>query len=154
MSLEGNKAIVRRFIEAYNERNLDLFDGLVAPDYIDHTHQQRGLESLKELFKLAFKAFPDWHEDIEDMIAEEDRVWVCVKATGTHTGEWNLSGVSLPPTGKRVSMMMVFIWRIADGKLVEGREVDDERDLLKQLGVIEYTEKGKKLFPEDVEQRT
>ncbi|RXE56462.1 hypothetical protein ABH15_10325 [Methanoculleus taiwanensis] len=152
MSSEENKAIVRRFIEAYNTRNLDVFDDLVAPDYVDHTHRQHGLESFKQLFTLAFEAFPDWHEHIEDIIAEGDKVWVCVTATGTHTGEWNLSGVSLPPTGKKVTMMMVFIWRIVHGRLAEGWEVDDELDFLKQLGVIEYTEKGKKLFPEDFRQ--
>ena len=53
------------------------------------------------------------------------------------------------PTGKKVKMMMVFIWRIADGKLEEGWEVDNELDFFKQLGIIKYTEKGKKLFPED-----
>jgi hypothetical protein len=47
-------------------------------------------------------------------------------------------------------MMMVDIWRVANGKLVEGSEVDDSLNFLKQLGAIEYTEKGKKLFPEDV----
>ncbi len=47
-------------------------------------------------------------------------------------------------------MTMVFIWRIDSGRLVEGWEVDDELDFLKQLGVIEYTERGKALFPEDV----
>ena len=40
-------------------------------------------------------------------------------------------------------MMMVFIWRIVNGQLTEGWEVDDNLDFLKQLGVIEYTEKGK-----------
>ncbi|KDE55412.1 ester cyclase [Methanoculleus sp. MH98A] len=149
MSLEGNKAIVRSFIEAYNGRNLDLFDELVVPDYVDHTHQQQGRDSFKQLFTLAFTAFPDWHERIEDIIAEGDRVWVRVTATGTHTGEWNLSGVSMPPTGRKVTMTMVFIWRIAGGKLAEGWEVDEELDFLKQLGVIEYTKKGKELFPED-----
>jgi hypothetical protein len=39
MSLEENKAIVRKFIEAYNKRNLDAFDDLLAPDYVDHTSQ-------------------------------------------------------------------------------------------------------------------
>lgn len=146
MSLEENKAIVQRFVEAYNNRSLDLFDDLVAPDYIDHAHQQQGLESFKQLFKLAFKAFPDWHENIEDIIAERDKVWVCVKATGTHTGEWNLLGVTLSPTGKKVTMMMVFIWRIAGGKLVEGWEVDDGLDLFNHIGVIEYTENGKRIF--------
>ncbi|BBL68866.1 hypothetical protein L21_0042 [Methanoculleus chikugoensis] len=46
-------------------------------------------------------------------------------------------------------MTMVFIWRIDNGKLAEGWEVDEDRDFLKQPGVIEYTEKGKKLFPGD-----
>jgi C-1 hydroxylase len=149
MSGEENKAIVRRFIEAYNTRNLDVFDDLVAPEYVDHTHHQQGLESFRQLFQLAFIAFPDWHEHIEDIIAEGDRVWVCVRATGTHTGEWNLSGVPLPPTGRKVAMRMVFIWRIAHGRLAEGWEVDNDSDFLRQLGIIEYTEKGKKIFPED-----
>lgn len=152
MSSEENKAVVRRFIDAYNARNLDVFSDLVAPDYLDHTHRQQGRERFKELFTLAFEAFPDWHETIEDIIAEGDRVWVRVQATGTHTGEWHLSGVSLPPTGKKVTMMMVFIWRIVNGRLAEGWEVDSELDFLKQLGVIEYTEKGKKIFPEDLGQ--
>ena len=120
MSLEENKAIVRRFIDAYNARNLDVFDELVAPDYLDHTHQQQGLESFRQLFTLAFEGFPDWYEEIEDIIAEGNRVWVCVNATGTHTGEWNLFGVSLPPTDNKLAMRMVFIWRIVNGKLAEG----------------------------------
>jgi C-1 hydroxylase len=149
MSAEENKAIVRRFINSYNKRDLDVFDELVAPDYIDHTHHQQGRKSLRHLFSLAFEAFPDWHEHIEDIIAEGDRVWVCVQATGTHTGEWNLSGVPLPPTGRKVTMRMVFIWRIENGRLAEGWEVDSDRGFLTQLGMIEFTEKGKKFFPED-----
>jgi len=149
MSSEENKTLVRRFIDAYNTRNLDLFDELVAPDYIDHTHRQRGLDSFRQLFQIAIEGFPDWHEKIEDMIAEGDRVWVRVNATGTHTGTWHLFGVTLPPTGNRLTMQMVFIWRIANGKLAEGWEVDSDLDFLRQLGVIEYTEKGKELFQED-----
>ena len=145
MSLEENKAIVRRFMESYNKRNLDIFDELVATDYFDHVFEQQGRENLRQLFTMAFEAFPDWYESIEDIIAEGDRVWVRVKATGTHTNEWNLLGAILPPTGKKITMMMVFIWRISGGKLVEGWEVDDNLDFLKQLGVIEYTEKGKPL---------
>ena len=82
MSLEENKAIVRRFIEAYNKRNLDLLDDLVAPDYVDHTHQLQGRDEIKQQYAMAYKAFPDWYETIEDIIAEGDKVWVSVKATG------------------------------------------------------------------------
>lgn len=149
MPTEGNKEIVRRFIDAYNNRDFDAFDNLVASDYVDHTHGQKGRESFRQLFRMAFDAFPDWHEDIRDIIAEGDRVWVCVKATGTHTGHWTISGVPLPPTGRKVTMMMVFLWRITNGRLAEGWEVDSDRDFLRQLGAIEYTELGRRLFPED-----
>ena len=144
MSLEENKAIVRRFVEAYNKENLDLLDDLLAPDYFDHTNQV-GPEGLKQLIGMAFKAFPDYHETIEDIIAEGDKVWIRVSVnTGTHTGEF----MGLAPTGKKLTIEMVDIFRVVDGKIVEYWDVTDRLDFLRQLGVIEYTEKGKKLFPE------
>jgi steroid delta-isomerase-like uncharacterized protein len=143
--LEENKAIVRRFIEAYNKRNLDEFDELLAPDYFDHTSQV-GPEGLKQLMKMAFKAFPDFHETIEDVIAEGDKVWVRITFTGTHTGEF----MGIAPTGKMITTEMVDIFRIVNGKLAEYRDVNNNLDFLKKLGLIEYTEQGKKLFPEDV----
>jgi len=145
MSLEENKAIVRRFIEAYNKRNLDLVDDLVAPDYVDHTNQV-GREGLKQLFDMGFKGFPDWHETIEDIIAEGDKVWVRLAYTGTHKGEF----LGLAPTGKKITAKDVDIYRIVNGKLAEYWSVTDNVNILKQIGAIEYTEKGKKIFPEDV----
>jgi len=44
----------------------------------------------------------------------------------------------------------VNIYRIVDSKIAEAWVVEDTLDSLKQLGVIEHTEKGKQLFPEDV----
>jgi C-1 hydroxylase len=93
---------------------------------------------------MAAKSFPDWHETIEDIIAEGDKVWVRVKATGTITGEYR----GLPPTGKKVTYEAVDIYRIANGKLVEYWGVSDT-DFLKQLGAIEYTEQGKQLLLDD-----
>ena len=144
MSLEENKTIVRRFIEAYNKRNLDVFDELLAPDYFDHTSQV-GPEGLKQLMTMAFKAFPDFHETIEDIIAEGDKVWVRITFTGTHTDEW----MGIAPTGKKITTEMVDIFRLFNGKLVEYRDVNNNLDFLKKLGIIEYTELGKKLFPDD-----
>ena len=145
MSAEENKAIVHRFMDAYNNRQLDIFDELVAADYYDHVFEQQGREHLKTLFTTAFEAFPDWYEAIEDIIAEDDRVWVRVKATGTHTGEWNLFGAILPPTGNEVTLEMVFIWRIENGQLAEGWEVDADLPFLKKLGVVGFTDLGKPL---------
>ena len=145
MSLEENKAIVRRWIESYNKHNLDSFDEFIAPDYFDHNHQG-GREEVKQVFNMAFKAFPDWHETIEDIIAEGDVVWVRLTYTGTHTGEF----FGLAPTGNKITATAVAIYRIVNGKLVEGRFITDALGMNKQIGAIEYTEKGKKLFPEDV----
>ncbi len=149
MSLEENKAIIRSLIEVFNKHNVALMDDFIAPDVvIDQTFQ--GLDSYKKFETNFIKGFPDYHETIEDIIAEGDKVWVHFKVTGTHTGEWNLFGIPLAPTGKKVTYTGVGIWRIVDGKVVERKSVRDMLDFLKQLGVIEYTEKAKKLFPEDV----
>jgi predicted ester cyclase len=149
MSLEENKAIVRKMVEEYNKANFDILDDLVAPEYIGRfsgpPHQLQGLESLKQLFKMGREGCPDWHETIEDIIAEGDKVWVRTTYTGTNTGEF----FGLAPTGKKITTMAVDIYRIINGKIVEGWNIGDSSLLLKQLGIIEYTEKGKKLFPED-----
>jgi C-1 hydroxylase len=144
MSLEDNKAIVRRFIEAYNKRNLDLIDHFVAADYIDHTNEV-DREGLKQLFNIGLTAFPDWHETIEDIVAEGDKVWVRITYTGTHKGEF----MGLPPTSKKITSKGVDIYRIVDGKLAEYWNVTDNVNVFKQIGAIEITEKGKPLFPED-----
>ena len=81
---------------------------------------------------------------IEDIIAERDKVCVRVKYTGTHTGEYR--GVA--PTGKKMTFASVQIYRIVEGKIIEREAVFDLLDFYKQLGIIEYTEKAKKLFPE------
>ena len=148
MSLEENKAIVRKFVEVvFGKRNWDLLDDLVAPDYVDPDYPQlQGREGLKQMMNMYLKAFPDWHETIEDIIAEGDMVWVLLAAAGTHTGEF----MGLAPTGKKITIRTIDIYRIANGKIVWGRRVPTpDLAFFKQLGVVEYTEKGKKLFPED-----
>lgn len=144
LSLEENKAIVRRFIESYNNRNLNLIDDSVSPDYIDHSNKVNR-EGLKQLFLMGLKGFPDWHENIEDIVAEGDKVWVRLSYTETHLGEF----VGLSPTGKKIMSKAVDIYRIVDGKLAEYWNVTDNVNIFKQVDVIEVTEKGKHLFPDE-----
>jgi len=142
MSLEKNKAIVRRLFETFNKQDLALLDELIAPDYVDHPRKLRGLESYKQHLTIFYKSFPDTRETIEDIIAEGDKVCIHLKGTATHTGEYR----GLAPTGKKTTWEAVIIYRIVDGKIVEMlAAVSDELDFLKQLGVIEY--KG---FPDEV----
>ena len=147
MSLEENKAVVRKVTEAENKKDLTVLDELIAPDYVDYTLQLKGPQGYKEFLTVLFKAFPDWHETIEDLIAEGDKV--CVRLTintGIHTGEFR----GIAPTGKKSTHKTIQIWQIIDGRITKKESIYDQLDFLRQLGIIEYTEKGKKLFPEDV----
>lgn len=147
MSLEENKAIVRAVIEAENAHNPALLDEFIAPDFVsdpDTPTEVRGLENLKQSYGPMWKGFPDFIGTIEDIIAEGDEVWIRYTGTGTHTGEF----LGVAPTGKKVTIMAFCIYRIVDTKVVEWRQVVDMLDFYKKLGVIEYTETGKKLFPQ------
>ena len=148
MSLEENKAIVRRVIGAVNTQNLASLDELVASDFVYHmaSQQIRGLDVMKQGVEEEIKGFPDLRVTIEDIVAEGDTVWVHETETGTHKGEYH----EIAPTGKKMTFFCVDIFRIVDGKVAEGWYVYDQLYFLKQLGVIEYTEKAKGLFPEDV----
>jgi C-1 hydroxylase len=97
MSFEENKAIVRKVTEAENNRDLTVIDELISPTYFNQSNQIRGPEGYRQFLTKLFKAFPNWHETIEDIVAEGDKVWVRFTATGTHVGEW----LGLAPTRKK-----------------------------------------------------
>ncbi len=101
------------------------------------------MEGFKKSVTVLCTGFPDIHATIDGIIAEGDTVWDRVTLTATHTGEY----LGLAPTGKKIRVRGVRIWRIVDGKVVERESFYDFLDFYKQLGVIKPTEKGKKLFP-------
>jgi len=143
---EENKAIIRSLYEADNKKDLDILDELISPDFYDPSFNLRGAKDYKQFETAFFKGFPDWIETIEDIIAEGDKVWVHFTGTGTHKGEW----LGLAPTGKKMTLKAVQIWRIVDGKVVAKESIGDLLDVFKQLGVIEYTEKAKKFLLLDI----
>ncbi len=97
MSAQDNKTVIRRLIEeAYNEGNLDVVDELVAPDVFDHAavpEHQHGIDGFKHVIEWVRNISSDVHYDIDDIIAEGDKVAVRMTQSGTHTGR---SGASPP----------------------------------------------------------
>jgi steroid delta-isomerase-like uncharacterized protein len=99
---EENKAIVRRWVEAFNEGNLDAVDELLTDSYVRHdpnSPEVRGPEEEKQLIAMYRAAFPDLHFSVEDMVAEEDRVATRLSISATHKGEL----LGIPPTERRLS---------------------------------------------------
>jgi steroid delta-isomerase-like uncharacterized protein len=139
MSTEDNKAQVRRgYEEGFHQRNLAVFDELMASDYVWHIASTtvQGREPAKQLISRFLTAFPDGRYTIEDMIAEGDRVVVRQTFRGTHRGDF----LGMAPTGKQVTVTEMEIFRIANGQAVENWTSSDDLGLLQQLGVVASTE--------------
>ncbi len=131
---ERNKAVVRRFIEeVQNKKNMDLFDELNAPDFVNLSAPP-GMPNDREGGKMFLggflSAFPDSRVTIDDMIAEGDRVVTKKTFTGTHTGD--LPGA--PASGNSVTIQYVDILRLRDGKIIEHWLCMDQLTFLQQLG--------------------
>jgi steroid delta-isomerase-like uncharacterized protein len=135
-STDENKALIRRFYQEIDAGNIDAMDDLVAEDYINHDPPFPGLasgrEGLKQVFKMFWDATPGRHE-MEDQIAEGDKVVTLLRGIGKHEGE--LAGI--PPSGNDLDVKAVAIHRIAAGKIVEHWSAVDSAALLNQLGVIQ-----------------
>jgi steroid delta-isomerase-like uncharacterized protein len=91
----------------------------------------RGPESLKPFVRNLRDAFPDMHIDLEDMIAEGDKVAIRFRVTGTHEG----SGLGFPPTHKKIDITGMTIIQFANGKLLHGWNNWDQLGMMQQLGV-------------------
>lgn len=136
MPTEQNKALLRRiFEEGINQNKPSVFDELIAPDCKFH-NQPLGMPPTREGFhqiQAKFRAaFPDVHLTIEDEFADGDYVIHRGYGTGTHTGEFN----GILPSGKKVKLNVIHIWRVANGKAVENWIQLDISGLMQQLGGI------------------
>ena len=135
MSVEENKALVRKFTALIDARDLETALTLFSPDYIDHVPSiglPPGLEGVRAFFTMQFTAFPDGHITSQDMIAEGEKVVLRMSGDFTHQGEF----MGIPPTGKRVSWSWIDIWRIANGKFIEHWTEADMMSVMQQLGAL------------------
>jgi predicted ester cyclase len=116
--------MVRRMVEAINAGEEDAaVEGLFAP---------RAARRVKRLFAEFRSAFPDWHEEIVELVAEGDTVAGRFRCSGTHRGKF----LGEAPTGKRMEVDEVFFLRVEDGKFVDFWGLEDSLGRLRQLGLI------------------
>jgi len=113
-----NKALAMRvFDEIFNQGKFQVADEIYAPDFQNHgLHRSVDLKTDQEAVHAEKNAFPDLQMSVQQMVAEGDKVVVLWTFQGTHTG----SGYEgLPPTGTRVEVRGITIWRIVDGRILE-----------------------------------
>jgi predicted ester cyclase len=135
--MADNKLLARRALEGiYANGDLALADELVHPDYVDHEQDHAdlptGAENVKQTVRRLRSSFADLRFEIDDEIAEGDKVVQLVTMSGRHTGP--LMGQE--PTGKRFAVRHVYIWRIVGDRIVEHWGSRDDLGLLRQIGVL------------------
>ena len=134
---DDNKRLARRALEEiYAKGDLELVEELVHPDFADHDpahpDQPRGPESVRETVRNLHGMFSELRFEVEDEIAEGDRVVQRVTMSGRHTGPL----MGREPTDRTFAVRHVNIWRIADGKIADHWGSRDDLGLLVQLGLI------------------
>lgn len=121
MSDENRELVRRYYADVLNGRNLDA----VGEFYAD----ERIVERVQGGCFAYFQAFPDLHLNIDELIAEDDRVFCRSTMTGTHDGEYK----GIPATGRQVSSESAEVFRIADGKFVGYWCLANVAGLMRQL---------------------
>ena len=135
MSAEENKANYLRVVEALNRGDLESSLAFTAPD-ATLNGQPLGREGDKHRAEMLATAFPDQHYEIQETIAEGDKLVVRWRMTGTHAGELVGPTMTIPATGKRLDLWGMSMYRIEDGMAREIWERFDMMEFLGQLGVL------------------
>jgi len=133
-ALERNKQLVRQMnAEVWNKANLDAIDAFYLPDFVLHFlpdgSETRGVASLREHVREHRESFPDWTEDIRTIVAEGDLVVIHYVSSGTNEGQW----LGNAPTGRRVQVNEMSIFRMEDGRIAEQWLLPDLLSMQEQL---------------------
>ena len=136
MSVEENKEIARRWMQALNTRELDAFDEIIAADGVIHFAPSlklvlHGPEEYRQALGVYLAAFPDCHFTTNDIVAEGDKVVVHWTFSGTHTADF----IGIAPTGKKITNPGVTLMSFANGQAVEARAIWDDLNTYRELGV-------------------
>jgi steroid delta-isomerase-like uncharacterized protein len=136
VSAEENKALVRRYIEeVWDKKNSAALDEFLAVTYQRHISPNTiplNHEGQKQRLAGIRTAFPDITLTLEEIFAEGDRIAFRSTIRGTHQNIFQ----GIPSSGRQVTVSVLDIVRVEDGKIVEHWGGPDFLDWLQQLGAV------------------
>ena len=118
---EKNKSIVTRFNKEFIEQgNLHAFEEIIALDFVNRSaatlNIPAGREGIKDyVMNVLHKVLTGIKVDIHDQIAEGDTVVTRKLISGIQVGEF----LNKPATNERITMDLIDIVTLKDGKYVE-----------------------------------
>ena len=135
MSLEANKQLARDYFKAFLAKDVAWFNEHIEPTFRRHDpglpFEVVGPKGVERLADVLLPGIPDMRLDIDDVVAEGEKVWVRLTIRGTQKGEL----LGIPPTNRPVEVSVLDLFQIRNGKLVEHWALLDNLGMLKQLGV-------------------
>jgi steroid delta-isomerase-like uncharacterized protein len=131
---DANKQLFRGFIEElWNKRNTAVIDRYLSPDFVEHNKNlSSGIEGRKQFVAAVFAGFSDYHAEIQDVVAEGDRLVARIMWTGTQDGPF----LGRPATGKPLRFSTADFLRIENGKIAEHWDVVDSLPRAIALGLV------------------
>lgn len=140
--IDQQKNQVRRFYEEFwNGRQSDVLKEIMTEDVVFRGSlgiDENGHAGVIRYADMVFSAFPDFHSNLEEMIAEDGKLAACLTFSGTHQGEV----FGIPGTGRAIRYVGAAIF-LFDGPLISHCWVlGDRMELLKQISQSETSDDG------------
>jgi steroid delta-isomerase-like uncharacterized protein len=130
-NIAAHTALVREFIDhIWNRQQIEQLGDYLADDYIDHAYQPPNATGLANMLGELKRAFPDAHQAVESITAQDDMVVCRITLTATHQGQFR----NAPATGNSMRVNVYRSFRIANGKIAEHWALLDTANLLRQIG--------------------
>ena len=140
MTIEDNKAIVRRFYKAFEENDVEALNELLAPDLIAYNLNPQNRDEHIQGIRGWNAIFGENRFEIICQIAEGDLIATHVVLHSTHS-KAAFQGVN--PTGKQIDTGAITLERVQNGRIVERRVYSDRLGMMQQLGVLPPPQAGR-----------
>ncbi|BBO68097.1 hypothetical protein DSCA_20270 [Desulfosarcina alkanivorans] len=133
------KKLIKQLHYIWNSGEKEAIPEVYSTDCIVHwpkgwaEHESRGLDGVRQAIEKIRSAFPDWHEEVVDMVAEGNKVVTRYVSTGTLLGSY----AGIKEAGKKVEFDEISIYRIEGGKVIEQWCLSDDLSTLRQIGRLE-----------------
>jgi steroid delta-isomerase-like uncharacterized protein len=129
----ANKELVRKFYKSvFGDWNFALVDEVVSPQFTSHDWPENGPagpQAFRDYYSNIRSAVPDGRYEVDDLIADEDKVVVRWRLLGTHKGTFG----GIAPTGTPIVLRGIAIYRLEQGKLMERWVVADVHKVLEEI---------------------
>lgn len=129
----ANKTLLKRFYkEVYVEWNMELVGQILSPQFTSHDWPKdgpTGPQAFREYYSVLRSALPDARYEVDDIIAESDKVVVRWRLLGTHKGDY----LGIAATGRAVTLKGIAIYRVESGQLMERWVVSDVHGVLEKI---------------------